>query len=362
MGNTVDAEFIVNSSLYAPSDQASSVKYANRVIPAMPRVLAGAGYDTFTMHANKVSYWNRGQLYQALGFTHYYDRAFFKNIPRMGQFGASDVDMFAKAANVVKAEDAKAAPFYGQFITLSSHGPFDSIPESRRPVRTPKELSGSLMGRYISAESYSDYALGRFFKALKSNGAYSNSIIIIYGDHTAMPGNALAGKNSLGARRLLGRPYRPADRQRIPLIIHLPGQSAPVLRREVAGQVDIMPTVTDLVGIDTSTVPHMGRSLFVKSSSLVPLNAYYRSHSFLNNRVLYTPKSGSAPALAYWIANSVRTGPTGLETTDLRRTNDLRKISDTWIMSRAKFNAGPKGWIPDPIARKAAKPYGFLQH
>jgi len=39
MGNTVDAEFIVNSSLYAPHDQATAVKYANHLVPAMPRVL-----------------------------------------------------------------------------------------------------------------------------------------------------------------------------------------------------------------------------------------------------------------------------------------------------------------------------------
>jgi lipoteichoic acid synthase len=151
MGNTADAEFIVNTSLYAPRDQAATVKYTPRTIPGLPRVLRGNGYYTFTIHQNKVQYWNRRQMYVGLGFNRWYDYDFFHGAPKMGPFGASDEELFKRVVPVMHTLDTKNTPFYSQIITLSSHGPFDGIPESRRPVRTPKDLSGSLMGKYISA-------------------------------------------------------------------------------------------------------------------------------------------------------------------------------------------------------------------
>jgi len=361
MGNTSDAEFIVNTSLFAPSDQACAVKYTNRRPPALPRLLGKAGYFTFTIHPNTASYWNRGQLYKALGFTKAYDRHYFKGDPWLGQFGPSDQALFKRGTTAIKGAHAMNRPFYAQFITLSSHPPFLWIPESRRPMRTPGALSGSLVGKYMSAESYTDAQLGGFIKTLKKSGRWDDSIIVIYGDHTAMNGNYLSGKNAAGARALLGRSYRPIDRQRVGLIVHLPGQTAPVLRTDVAGQVDIMPTVADLLGVDLSGVPHMGRSLFVDSGALVPLNAYLRKGSFLNDRVLVLPKRGSASALAYRLPDGAGTGLTGVDTADVARVNALKRLSDKWLMSLKKYNNGVKGWIPDAAARVAAAKYGFRQ-
>ena len=362
MGNTVDAEFITNTSLYAPKGQATAVKYANRVLPAMPRIMKGLGYGSFTMHTNDVMYWNRRQLYQALGFAHWYDRGSFKGIPIVGGFGASDVELFKLGAKVLRGFETKHTPVYAQLITVSAHPPFIGLPESMRPMKTPKDLSGSLVGKYMSAESYTDMAIGKFVANLKTTGLWDNSIIVIYGDHTAMGSSTLTGKNAAGARRLLGRNYGPIDRQRIGLIVHVPGETTRVVRTDVAGQVDIMPTIADMVGADLTKVPHMGRSLFVDSNPLVPLMAYYRAGSFLNYRALFQPKSGSSPAVAYRIPDGGGTGVGAAYRADLARSNTLRQISDAWVMSLKTFNAGPKGWIPDTAARIAAKAYGFKQH
>ncbi len=60
------------------------------------------------------------------------------------------------------------------------------------------------MGNYISAESYSDYAIGKFIGQLKADGIWDDSIVIIYGDHTAMNENTLSGQDARAAKRLLG--------------------------------------------------------------------------------------------------------------------------------------------------------------
>ena len=81
-----------------------------------------------------------------------------------------------------------------------------------------------------------------------------------------------------------------------------------------------------------------------------------------NNRILYVPKSGSTRLAAYLVPDGARTGLIAADKSDLSRANALRKLSDSWVMSLKKFNAGKRGWIPDPVARKAAKKYGFTQH
>ena len=363
LGNTADAEFIVNSSLFAPRSQAAAVAYPQYKVPALPRLMSAAGYDTFTLHPNKVGYWNRKELYAALGFKRYYDAAFFHYTDIMGM-GPSDEVLFRKGMQVLKAEDASHTPFYSQFITLSAHTPFDFIPQSRRPVRTPSEFKGSLLGDYISAESYSDLAIGKFIDDLKKAKIWDKSIVIFYGDHTSMLDNTLDGTDADAAQVLLGRDYGPADRQRIPLIIHLPGQTTPVLQQATAGQIDIMPTVADLVGLDLTQVPHMGRSVFVQSNGLYPLNAYLPGGSFVNDRVLFMPGIGFDDGTAVKIADNSGAKKTDREKTDYQRMLQLTKLSDKWVRSLpVRKNAGDLGnaWIPNEDARKAGASLGALQ-
>ena len=363
IGNTADAEFIVNASLFAPRGQAASVVYADREVPALPRLLRGMSYDTFTMHPNRVTYWNRKELYAALGFSRYYDAPFFHWSDIIGM-GSSDEVLFRKAMEVLKSEEASKTPYYAQIITLSAHTPFQFVPQSRRPVKTPPEYKGSLMGDYISAQSYGDKAIGEFVADLKATKIWDNSIVIFYGDHTAMMDNTLSGADAKATQALLGRAYGPADRQRIPLMIHLPKQTTPVLNLDSVGQVDIMPTVADLLGLDLTQVPHMGRSVFVRSNALIPLNSYLPGGSFINDRLVFMPGLGFDDGQAVTIANDSPAKPTKSEENDYKRMLELTKLSDKWVLGLPKRkDAGDLGdaWIPDPAARKAAEPLGAAQ-
>ncbi|MEI8083297.1 MAG: LTA synthase family protein, partial [Actinomycetes bacterium] len=365
MGNTADAEFVVNTSLYTPKGQAAPVTYVGRAIPALPRLLGEQGYDVFTLHQNTAAYWNRKELYATLGFARFYDMDFFGYDDRLNQMGASDEVLFKKGAKVLREVDATTTPFCAEFVTLSAHTPFDVIPQSRRPIRTPADLKGSLIGDYISSETYSDFALGQFISQLKVDGIWDDAIVIIYGDHTAMNETLLSGKDARGARELLGRSYTAADRQRVPLMIHLPGQTKPELVTATAGQVDIMPTIADLVGLDLRGTPHMGRSLFVSSNALVPMRSYLPGGTYANDTVVFTPGVGYKDGKSYSISSGVSVDKTDRERTDLARVLELAKISDKWITGLPMRKDAPAklidGWIPNKEAREAAKPLGATQ-
>jgi lipoteichoic acid synthase len=363
IGNTADAEFIMNSSLFAPRSQAASVMYTQYKIPALPRLLNAMNYDTYTMHPNRATYWNRAELYGALGFRRYYDAPFFHWTDIMG-FGPSDEVLFSKAMVTAKQDDKAGTPFYAQYITLSSHTPFEYVPQSRRPVKTPSEYSGSMLGNYMSAESYTDMAIGKFIANLKAAGIWDKSIVVIYGDHTSMLDNSLDGKDAKAAKALLGREYGAADRQRIPLIIHLPGQTEGDTRQDTVGQVDIMPTIADLVGVDLTQVPHMGKSVFVNSNALVPFNSYLPGGSFANDRVVFMPGLGFDDGTAVNIADDSDAKATDVEQNDYERMLELTRLSDKWVTSLPKrSDRGNVGdaWIPNEAARKAGQKFGVTQ-
>ncbi|GAE06685.1 lipoteichoic acid primase LtaP [Paenibacillus sp. JCM 10914] len=66
-GNTSDAEFVVNTSFYIPPRGAATQHYADRELPSLPRLLGNEGYESATFHTNVVEFWNRAELYKALG-------------------------------------------------------------------------------------------------------------------------------------------------------------------------------------------------------------------------------------------------------------------------------------------------------
>lgn len=330
-GNTVDAEFAVNTSLLPPVGGASPLEYADRELPGLPRVMRAAGYDAITLHQNDVRFWNRINLYPSLGFRRYWDKSYFQNRDKI--WHASDQILFSYGMKVLKSEEAKSAPFYSFFITESSHTPFVGIPLARRPLKVSSADLKVISGQYIGSISYADMAVGEFVSALKRDGLWDKSIVMVYGDHSALLDRDSSSGSSRVADEIIGRPYSDVDRQRIPLIVHLPGQDAPKVSQKTAGQIDIMPTVADLVGIDMSSTPHMGRSVFVDAPALVATRAYMPGGSFVDDNVLFMPGMTFDDGKAF----DVRTGQPAAVTDALRSEYDavkrLNALSNAWIRS-----------------------------
>ncbi|PKQ15301.1 MAG: hypothetical protein CVT67_10375 [Actinobacteria bacterium HGW-Actinobacteria-7] len=331
-GNTADAEFVANTSLMPPTKTPASVTYVDRELPALPRILSAAGYRAITMHANDASFWNRKELYASLGFDAYYDKKKFPSDDTIFR-GASDEVFFSAAQRYLEAELSKGQPLYVNLVTMSSHAPFNGIPDDREPLRLPGDLKDCRAGQFLGAISYTDAAVGDFIAWLKASGQWDSSIVIIYGDHTAMKDLDLKGDNKRLVEELLGRPYSAVDRQRIAMMVHLPGQVQGEVNDSVVGQVDIAPTIADLLGEDISRVPHLGRSAFVDSDPLVITRSYFPAGSFIDNGMVFTPRMSFDDGSALDVRTGEETTP-GFEERDLfDRAAGLSALSDEWIRS-----------------------------
>ena len=79
-------------------------------------------------------------------------------------------------------------------------------------------------------------------------------------------------------------PFDTMQLQRVPLIIHIPGQKGQVISK-VSGQIDVKPTLLHLLGIKTNHSIEFGTDLFEKNDE--PLMVM-RDGSFVTNDYLYT--------------------------------------------------------------------------
>lgn len=284
-GTTADCEFILNTSLYPSPYQASSLAYADREIPSLPRLLGQEGYETFTFHTNAAAYWNRSQLYPALGFTRYYDKKFFGS-EEVIAFGSSDRVLFDEAFGELRARDASGTPFYAQMVTMSSHHPFTAIPKSERRLKLVPPYAGTTVGNYLVAIEYADRQIGRFIERLEAEGMLDNTIIVVTGDHFGL-GDPENQSEREAQRALYGREYAALDRMRVPLIVMLPQQQRAMRSDAPAGQVDVMPSLTDALGLELDGVPHFGRSLFRSGPLLMPAGGFMPIGTYVDSRVLY---------------------------------------------------------------------------
>ena len=115
-GNTADAEYLVNTSLYVPLHGAASQEFGDRELPSLPRLLEASGYQTATFHTNDVKFWNRKAFYRALGFQQYYDKSYFGD-DDMVMFGSSDEVLYAKTADKLAEMNASGQPYYAHVIS-----------------------------------------------------------------------------------------------------------------------------------------------------------------------------------------------------------------------------------------------------
>ncbi|MEK4238314.1 LTA synthase family protein [Paenibacillus sp. FSL H7-0714] len=328
-GNTSDAEFIVNTSFYVPPDGPATQMYAPKELPSLPKLLQAQGYDTATFHTNKVDFWNRGELYTALGFNRYYDKEYYGEEDTVF-YGASDEVLYEKTAAELARMDQKDQPFYSHVISMSAHNPF-SIPEDKYKMALPERFEGTLVGDYIRAQNYADYALGLFIDELKQNGVWDNSLIALYGDHRGLPIFSLKEGDHVLLQEILGHEYTERELINIPLILSATGITTPSVKEQLGGQVDILPTVSNLLGVSLADHIHFGQDLLNQSTyNLLPQRYYLPTGSFVNNEELFLSGSGFEDGQHYTLSGD---GNHTQQTTEdeFDRALELLHLSDSYV-------------------------------
>ena len=275
-GNTADAEFLTNASLYPSSQGAAYFRFPSNTYESTAKLLKNQGYNTYVAHANNPSFWNRTEMYKSLGFDTFINA---KNLVIDEYLGWGLSDKSFLRQTLEKIDTAK--PFYGFFITLSSHHPFNYF-EDYAGFSAGK-YEHTFLGNYIKAVSYVDDALGEFLNDLKRRGLYDNSVIVIYGDHSAVQKD-----QSYILKEFIGfddNEFNWIKLQKTPCFIRFPGMDNTGVKKITAGEIDILPTIANLMGFDA---PHaLGKDLFNTDKGYAVL----RNSAVITDDFVYTNSS-----------------------------------------------------------------------
>lgn len=203
----------------------------------LAQLLSKTGYDTIFAQPAPWNSAKVGLVAQLAGFQEIYGRENMTSrldytIPGL----ISDYDALQFLAEKLAG---RSRPFAAFFFSAATHPPFGKIHPNFDQFPWEGEDKG-----YLNALSYMDWSIGQFVERLKKQGQYDNTIFIIVADHTLG-----WGEN--------GDLY---TRFHIPLFIHAPKLLSARRSAKVGSQVDILPTVVDLLQVQ---VPYaaMGNSL-----------------------------------------------------------------------------------------------------
>lgn len=317
---TSDCEYLVLNSQHPLQRGAVAFRRAGNDFVTLGTELAEAGYTTFSSHGYHQSMWNRSVLHPRYGFE---SSAFVEDLgmqPRMG-WGLADVQFIERATSKLPALEK---PWFGFFITLTSHHPYTYIPSRLHKLKV-KDLDKSLEG-YLHSMRYVDEALEKLFKQLEKDGQLANTMVVIYGDHDSKlrfgkrSQNALSKQLDIPPGVSAGLGQRSFETKKIPLVIVPPNLEAPAEITAIGGQVDIGPTVLDWLGKDKPT-SFIGRVLTdARDGNGEPCNA-------CGDAVRY---DGSAVNREWlWDApNSACFDRQTRKRTDAKRCETLRKTAD----------------------------------
>ncbi|MBI3896309.1 MAG: sulfatase-like hydrolase/transferase [Acidobacteria bacterium] len=136
---------------------------------------------------------------------------------------------------------ATPPPFVGRF----DHRPearswLDSSPLDNFQVRKDEHFPDRYVGRYDEAIAYMDYHVGQFMNWLKTHGLFDESLVAVTADH---------GESFVKGYGSHGGPMLHNALIHIPFLLKEPAQQVARRVNEPAEQIDLMPTILDLVGI-----------------------------------------------------------------------------------------------------------------
>ncbi|MCD8018036.1 MAG: LTA synthase family protein [Clostridiales bacterium] len=296
VGNTCDAEFAALNGLY-PNDERECYRlYVDNTFNGLPWLLRAQGYGAYAFHGYVKTFWNREEAYKNQGFQHYYSEEEL-DVTEVSGFGLTDKELFRQAVDILKE---KQQPFFSFMITLTNHIPYE-LDESLATLRLKTEDEGSTFGRYLQTVRYTDEAIADLIQYLKDNDMYDNTMIVIYGDHQGMNMETPAVYSKMSD--FLGKEYNYDEMLNVPFIIHIPGLDESRTVTTVGGEVDIMPTIANLMNLDVTQSYVFGQDLLNAEEGFIAQISYIGEGSFItddNNMLFGIGKDGTVESGTLW--------------------------------------------------------------
>lgn len=239
------------------------------------------GAGSYGYHNYYGEYYRRVLTWPNLGYT---CKFMSRGMHFTSSWPSSDLEMMMQSVDDYINEEQ----FHAYYMTFSGHGPYSS---ANAIYNKNIDAVRQYLGEGLSTDAYGymagsyelDKALEYLLQRLKDAGKLDNTVIVLAGDH--YPYN-LSDK---GRFQLIGHEVDNAfELYKSTCIIYNAGLPEPIINDTYCCNVDILPTILNLFGINYDSRLFMGRDIFADGIH----KAVLYNMSFITDMVSYNSETG----------------------------------------------------------------------
>ena len=253
--STSDGEYVNLTGTIPKSGTWSFYDTAENAMPlTMVQQLKREGYSAYAFHDHSYTYYHRDKSHPNLG---YIFKAVGNGLEITEQWPESDVEMI----DVSTADFVSQEPFHVYYMTVSGHLPY-SFDESDNAIAAKnsalvEELPYSEPVRaYLACQIELDRAMELLLQRLEEAGVLENTVIVLTADHYPY-GLSIEEQSELAGHEL--DPH--FEIYRNALLIYKKGMAPETVTRRCSA-LDILPTLSNLFGLDFDSRLYMGQDIF----------------------------------------------------------------------------------------------------
>ncbi len=269
--STSDGEYVATTGLIPKSGVWSMWKSGSNAMPfAMGNQLRELGYVTKAYHNHTYDYYGRDTSHPNLGYDY---KGVGNGLVVTNMWPESDIEMI----DVTTEEYIHEEPFHAYYMTVSGHLLYNfggnAIAQKNRDL--VEHLPYNLGGRaYLATQIELDRALELLMERLEEAGVAERTLIVLSADHYPY------GLEKKDLDDLAGEVVDTRfELHRSSLIIYAKGMEPEVVEEPVSS-LDIIPTISNLLGLEFDSRLLMGRDVFADGTE--PL-VIFNDRSFLTD-------------------------------------------------------------------------------
>ena len=268
--STTGGEYAVMTGLL-PTWVGSSVSFyasANDDMPfALGNQLRALGYRTGAYHDNIYNYYNRDKTHPNLGYD-YQGVGNGLTVTEDGSWPYSDLEMVQNTiGDYIDGYVSDGTPFHVYYMTVSGHGSYGwghaMAAKNRAKAQAAYPNASTQVQAYVAANLELENALTYLLEQLEAAGIAEDTVICMSADHYPY---LLAEPETDYYNELRGvvDSERDTDRYRNALVLWCGGMENAVTVTEPCSAVDIVPTLSNLFGLEYDSRLLSGRDVLDK--------------------------------------------------------------------------------------------------
>lgn len=266
-GRSIDCQLLLNAGLLPFRSGCYAMKYTGNNYHTLTKAMASTyNSRSYLLTVDKPITWNQAQVAKAFGIDTLLSKDSWQLDEKVGsRKKLGDVSFMRQAVEKMKTEQIwkRGEHVYLQFVTYSGHNPF-ILPDNLKRIHFKGNYPRKMLD-YMTMANYTDHAVGILLQYLKSRPDWHETMVVIVGDHEGLAADRADIRRSAEGRRVV------SASQFTPFIV----LNSPVTMRYdgILGQVDMYPTILNLMHLDNYYWRGMGQSILDKRKVAVAVGS-----------------------------------------------------------------------------------------